>query len=217
MKIRGLEAKGGWDNGFKYWFKNVFWYHYRPFVFIGIAVIAIVGFSIFQSVTNPRIKPDFMLAIISGMPVFSEQGEGLDNFFAEFGFNTSSTVIMLNDEISGMGGNPMMGWELLMVTLVNTENAMFIVGESMLGVFEEQYDAFFLMDELGLPAADFNPRLADVSESAIIQDLMMVFEPMYALIRYPQQQRNGSISPEDTARTEKAVECLRILLESNNN
>jgi hypothetical protein len=212
MKIKMADKGILKEKGFKYWWINVFIPHYKGQVIAITLIAGLIVYFVFSMVSGSSNSPDFMFSIVTRLPAYNEQGEGLEEFFWEQGYRTQSTVISLNEDMAAMIGNPAMSYELLMVNMINEDIAMFIIGESMLDYFEEQLDGFYLLEQLGLPAVAHNPYLTDLSNVSIMEDLWLNQEPMYGLIRIPRQQRNGLIKPEDTARIEKAVDSLRTLL-----
>jgi len=62
--------EGKWAK-FKYWFTNIFWYHYRQFVIIGVFVLGVAVYLIVDAVNTP--KPDFEFIVFSPGYVTDEQ------------------------------------------------------------------------------------------------------------------------------------------------
>ncbi|MCL2704199.1 MAG: hypothetical protein FWE91_11425 [Defluviitaleaceae bacterium] len=196
------------EQGFKYWFTNVYWYHYRAHTIVGLAIIVFAIYSVVSFVTSREEEVDFFFAIVTVMPAHHAQGEMLEEFFAEHGYRTKGNVMSLPGD-----GSDMATWQLLMVTLVNEQYALYIVGESMLYYFGEQADGFWAIEELGLQASALSPMYADLSETLMLEGLMLNLEPMYALVRAPIIQRNGEFRQPDIERGLKAAEGIRLLLE----
>jgi hypothetical protein len=194
------------EKGFKYWFTNVFWYHYRPHVIVAAAVIIVAIFLIVDARSGPE-GPEFNFAIITGQPAFPLQGIFLEEMLEPKGFNTSSLVLSFAD-----GVDPMT-YQQLLIVFVDDQYALILVGASMLGSFEESFDAFYSMGDFGLPESDFNPRLLDLTGTALMDTLFLNNEPMFGMIKLPPRERNGQASPASIARAERAAEVLRAMLE----
>jgi hypothetical protein len=196
------------DKGFKYWFTNVFWYHYRAHLFAGLAAAAVIIYFVY-SMLNKHV-PDFMFALVSRNPVFDLHAEAVKTRFNERGYDTLGTALFLSED------NPevMLAWQLLMITMVDDEYALFFVGESALDSFEEQFEGFLPMSEAGFPPSALDPRMTEIPGDRIAADMGLGSETYYALIKRPRAENNGTIKPENTARTDKAAECLAGLLEN---
>ncbi|MDR1703734.1 MAG: hypothetical protein LBS19_03490 [Clostridiales bacterium] len=193
------------DKGFKYWFDNVFWYHYKGHLFAGIALIAVIAYAVY-SMAN-RHDPDFMFALASQNPVHSMQTEIITARFEEWGYDAPGTALFLNEN------NPevMIAWQLLMITMVDDDYAVFFVGESALDSFTDQIEGFLPMSEAGFPPAGIDPRMTEVP-AEITDGIGLGPETYYALIKRPKTDGDGSVKPEDAEKTNKAKESLARLL-----
>jgi hypothetical protein len=190
---------------FKYWFTNVLWYHYRLHIIIGAAAAVILAVTIRSSLTNT--EPDFIIFIVSEQPVFGEQGAALSAFFTERvedADNIAYQASYLGDETQ---------WQFLTISLIDDRYTLFIAGESMAGWFEQSDGIFYTAEELGVAGGGPIAGMIPLEGAALMEELMFVFEPMYAMVRRPVYDRRGFYTPDSVARSELAAECVRVLLD----
>ena len=194
--------------GFQYWITNVYWYHYRLHTVVAAFIIAVVWFSVHSAVTN--VNPDFVFYIMSEQPVFDSQGQELAAFFTEqveeaahLGYN-----ILYMDETSEYA---MVNWQLYTIGLISDEHSLFIIGESLTGPLADDLSVFHTAEELGFSAGPL-PAAIPLSGIEMMEDLFFIYEPMYAMVKRPPRQRDGSVRTEDLERRDLAVACLQALL-----
>lgn len=193
---------------FKYWFVNVYWYHYRIHTAVTVFVLVLAGFFIHAVVT--RVDPDFMFIVASEEPVIETQGLALADFFAE-NIDVETELQYSVMYLNGYDDYTAANWQLLSVALVDAQYSLFIIGESMLPTFAEQLDGFYTMEELGLPSGPY-PELAPLDGVSLMAELSFSYEPMYALVKRPYPDRDSAAEDKNRIRSEKSVACLKALL-----
>lgn len=196
------------DKGARYWFTNVYWYHYRLHTAAAAFIIAVVWFSVHSVVTS--VKPDFVFYIISEQPVFDSQGQELAAFFTEKVEDVThlSYNILYMDETSEYA---VANWQLYTIGLISDEHSLFIIGESLTGPLADDLSVFHTAEELGFSAGPL-PAAIPLSGIEMMEDLFFIYEPMYAMVKRPPRQRDGSVRTEDLERRDLAVACLQALL-----
>ena len=197
------------EGGFKYWFTDVFWHHHKLHLGVGLFVLLLIGAQVRAAMQ--RTEFDFMFAILSHEFVVSEQATMLANILRTQGFDTHGTIITLT-------GDPQWDSAVLqqmMIVAIDHAYAMLIIGESMLDFFNEMAEGFQHMSSLGFVTAADDPRLMDMSESRIIQDLFLISEPMFIAIKYPHRYLHAgvTVADEDLERTFQAREALRLMIQ----
>jgi len=194
------------EHGFKYWFTNVLWYHYRIPIYVAAGIIALLV--VMRIMDGDPLEMDFHIAVITAHPAFSVQGDMLGELLEQRGIQTHNLVLSLSG-----GEMDYMTFQQMLVVFVDHQYSLMITGASMLGSFADNLDAFYPMEDLGLPPSDIHPNILDLTDTPIIDYLFLNSEPMYALIKLPERQRNGTIRPENIARAEKSAAALRYMLE----
>ena len=200
-----VRPKGG--EGIKYWFTNIFWYHYRLHTFAAAFILLVIAVTVYSSITN--VPADFLFIVASEQPVSDSQGEALSGFWEEH--VDSITNLNYNVLYLGEGEYVMTGWQQLQIGLISEDYGLFIVGESLTGMFYDTSDMFYTAEELGLPSGPM-PELIPLDGIPMMEELYFVFEPMYALVKRPYYDRGGSVTPDSAARSEMAVDCVKALL-----
>ena len=184
---------------FKYWFVNVFWYHYKIHTAAALFALVLIGTSVHSFAT--RHTPDFLFVLMSDEPVFQAQGEALAGMFGE---ETGADAVCTVLHMSGASEMSVYNHQLFAISLIDEQYALFIVGESALPLFPELADGFAAMSGLGLPHAVL-PELAPLEGSLFMREILLDQEPMYALLKRPGREGGSE-------RFDKAAACLRALL-----
>jgi hypothetical protein len=186
---------------FRLWFTNIFWYHFKWHTVIGIFFVVIVVMSVHSVVT--REEQDFQFVVASEYPVFFDQGAALTEFWKETvpGLNNVSYNVLFMGEQSEMA---MANMQLMLLTLIDETNSLFIIGESMIGWYSESMEIFITAGEMGVEGNGPKPQLVPLEGSSLMEGLGFIFEPMFALIRRPPEGGCG--------RFELSAACLEALL-----
>ncbi|MCL1807756.1 MAG: hypothetical protein FWG31_08650 [Oscillospiraceae bacterium] len=207
----GAEKRTMSGQGFKYWLKNVFWYHYRLRTFAILFAVFVIALTVYSTATAE--KNDFIFILMSEKPVAEEQAAELAEFWIESidGVTKLSYHALYLHDSSEYAMN---GWQLLQIALISDEHSVFIVGESLTWVFGENNNniLFYTAEELGLPSGGPLPELIPLQGISMLDDLYLNWEPMYALVKRPYYNRDGSLKPETIERSELSIDCLRALL-----
>ena len=176
------------EKGFKYWFTNVFWYHYKAHCIVGLILLAFIAYFVYERATAPP-EPDFMVAVVTGTPAHSVrmQTEGF-RLFGDMEVNTHISVLLLSE-------SDYVVWQQLMITLVNESYALYLMDDTGFAILSDQLEGFYDLEDFGIKST-FEPRIAEV--------LLPDIGPLYAMIRK---------QPENPARAEAAAECLIYLLD----
>ncbi|MCL2003051.1 MAG: hypothetical protein FWG72_03475 [Oscillospiraceae bacterium] len=190
----------------KHWTVNVLWYHYKIHILAGAFAAVVLAISIHSAVT--RTEPDFILFIASEQPVFDEQGSTLTAFFTERvedAGHIAYQVANLNEPTQ---------WQLIPVALVNDQTVFLIVGESVARAMGDSGDLFYTAGELGVRDAGPTAEMISLEGVPMMEELLFVFEPMYALIKRPVYDRRGGFyTPDSERRSALAADSLRALLD----
>jgi hypothetical protein len=186
--------------GFKFWFINIYWYHFRAHTVIAAVIAVIAAVSVYSVLSKE--KYDFFFVIASAQPVIVEQGEMLAEFWEEKvpGINRISSSVLHMGEYSELAA---VNAQMLMITLISEEHRLFIIGESMIGWYAESMELFMTAGEMGLPGGGPLPQLVPLHGAPVMEEYGFVFEPMFALVRR---------SEPGSGLSEPAIECLRVLL-----
>jgi hypothetical protein len=191
---------------FKYWFVNIFWYHYKPHTIITASVAAVFLFIILTA--RGTEKPDFVFAIVSDQYRYDVQGQVLAAFLED-----------RVDDITSLRSDPGAEGHLMLLALTDREYTLFILGESLARRLSDHFSLFYEMEELGFPTGDPYPETLPLDGAALMktlglpEHLPLTLEPMFALIKRAPLEKDGFVSPESAARTDLTVECLRVLLD----
>jgi hypothetical protein len=206
----GAEKPQASGRGFGYWFKNVFWYHYRLRTLAAIFVVFVIALTVYSASTAE--KSDFIFLPMSEAPVSDAQAVKLADYWIEHvdGVSKLSHYALYLHDSSEYAMN---GWQLVQIGMISDEHSVFIVGESLTWVFNEGNSIlFYTAEELGLPSGGSQPELIPLEGSSLLEELSLNQEPMYALVKRPYFDRDGSLRPETTERSELSAACVEALL-----
>ncbi|MCL2407329.1 MAG: hypothetical protein FWC95_05315 [Defluviitaleaceae bacterium] len=188
------------ESGFWFWLTNIFLYHYK----IHIAVFVFLCFASLFLLMNycTRRQPDFRFAIVSGETVYTWQIELIEEFFEAHGIDAAGTAF-----ISTVGVVNNFVHRNINLALINPEYTLFVVGESMLHIFEEHRQIFYPVRILGFEPSAVGSVFVDISYVDMTYVLQLTGEPLYAMIK---------LTPGRDAyaadRTRLTVEFLKIFI-----
>lgn len=199
-----------WDK-FKYWFINVFWYHYKKMVLIGLSAILVLVFLIYSTLTQS--KADLNYLFISRLPSSDEVMNPLTDMLKE-------SVGDINEdgklEYHCTVINPENGQTdivELQVFILDESSRLYIVGESAFDTMADIMTADFGEDlsAHGFTTVPEKSYLVDLSEAPLLESLGLNDELMYAIIcrLSPDESKDENIQQAQKA----AIECLRSILE----
>ncbi|MDR1692300.1 MAG: hypothetical protein LBR72_02990 [Oscillospiraceae bacterium] len=184
---------------FRYWFVNVYWYHYRLHTAAVLFAAILTAFAIHSVVT--RVVPDVNLTLASDKPIGSPQADLLTAYWNETrGIVAGSSTLYLSEE-------EMLNWELLHVSFVDEERNLYIIGEGLREFFSQIPELFVPAAELGLPADPELPFLVPLAGSPVMDRAGLSGEAMFGLIKNPKEG-----SEADAKRRDIAAQCLRDVL-----
>lgn len=192
---------------FRYWFTNVYWYHYKLQTAGVLFAALVIGFTLYSVLT--RVTPDVFLTLASTKPVSATQTGVLNGYFTE----KSGGDLVIADATLYLPDINTTDWQLLSVSFVDTDRNLFIIGEGLRETFTHQTPIFVPAEEMGLPADPENPYMIPLSGSSLLPEIGLSEEPMFGLVRRPPEERDGTVEEKDAARFENAAQCLRWLLE----
>lgn len=198
---------------FKYWFVNVYWYHYRIHALVLLAAGGLLALFISDMIT--RVDPDFAFIVASERFISDEKGDYLAAVFAEGSTDCDGDgkillqpiVMTLDDTEAGMA---MM--QKLAASYARLECSLYIVGTSLFAYVEEP-SAFIDLAALGIRTLPGKPWLADLGGSSLMAGAGLDGEPMTAAVRVTPLQKNGEPDPAWESNRAWALLCLRRLTE----
>ena len=192
----------------KHWFVNVFWYHYKVRALLTVFFVTAAALSLYAALANEN--PDFVLLLASERPVSIAQGQSLADFWTEnvdgVAYVTCKALYLEASSQYAAANS-----QLLVVAMISDDHSIFILGESAAQSLSGHFPAFYTTAELGLPAGPF-PETAPLDGVALMEELQLTQEPMFALVKRPRAGKDGLVKPKDAGRRDKTVECLRVLL-----
>ncbi|MDR1669816.1 MAG: hypothetical protein LBR76_07655 [Oscillospiraceae bacterium] len=192
---------------FRYWFVNIYWYHYRLHTAAVLFAGLLIAFCVYSMVT--RVTPDVFLTLASDKPVGYSQSDMLNEYVNEKaggGLTMAGSALYLSESDT-------MNWELLHVSFIDNERYLFIIGEGLRSFFAEQADLFTPAADMGLPADPEIPCLVPLTGAPYLAEAGLDGEPMFGLVKRPAVQKDGLPAPEEKTRQELAAQYLRFLLE----
>lgn len=128
----GTEPVSNEKKGFKYWFTNVFWFHYGKWTIAGIAAIAVIVFISIESFST-KIKYDFQMAIcLDGEIAYSE---------------TEQLLKTVEDAVGDLNGDGKIEIDIQIVDLADEEYAETNQYKLMLLMSQPEYTIFIMDDK----------------------------------------------------------------------
>ena len=133
--------------GFKYWYENVFKYHYGKYAIVILILAVAVGYAVFESVKN-KVSYDFNMAIVSPLSIPYEAVSELEQ--------------LVYDTVGDINGDGEVNINLQIIDQLDT-------GYGKLGVVmaQEEY-VLFLMDDNN--SAIYKSNFNDLSDYGIQPD-----------------------------------------------
>lgn len=187
----------------KYWFTNVFWYHYRIHTIVVLAVTALVTMFVYDILTV--VTPDFTYVFAS---VNLARDQDLDKISDTFAKRIGDVNNDKKEYVNGMSiylGDPTdaTGIQRLGVYMADEDISVFIVDPAMRNYWE---DTRILLDvsQYGIKTAEDNKYLADVSDSPMFSQAIRDGGKHYAIVMKAQNEKQSQ-------QQELAVDFLRML------
>ena len=194
--------------GFRYWFTNVFWYHYGK---ISILVLFLLVTAVWFTVEAlHKAEYDLNVAVVLEHPVAREDLEALYTLFAEAAGDVNGdrkTLVNIVPVNLGDEENPEGTRYQMMLYLSLPEYTVFLMDERESALFAGQEDTFQELSNYGIATGDETGRRVLVENKAVLAPLGE--EPVYACLADWTVDGKG-----DPAMTEAAVRAIRALLAS---
>lgn len=198
---------------FKYWFENVFWFHYR-WAFLGVVfVIALIVFISVESSGNETYDMTLIFAQ-EGEIAESQARKVMDAVSESIGDLDGDGKVRLNfvsidlDAVANTNGQTVSLGERLMLYMVDEENSLFFIN----GDTSESYCAMGYFDDdlanYGIETGEDDPYRVYVSDSDVFVDAGLQELGYYALIIDWTTVGRG-----EKERTDAAVAAIKTLLE----
>jgi hypothetical protein len=197
------------DRGFRYWFQNHFWFHYRLPAIAGVVGAVLLGFFLYDAATS--VRPDFSYAVAGDGYTEAELLEGFTALCAEAAGDLNGDgqteilpqVLIMDDSEYGMANR-----QKFAVLMVDDEVLLYILDEPAAAQMREQAEAFVDLSAYSLPAEPDAPFLLRVDGYPAFQDALAP-GPHYALVR-----RVSDGQQDVSARRDAAVASLRLLAQT---
>lgn len=196
------------NKGFRYWFKNIFWYHYGK---LSLLVLFLVVTAVWLTVDALR-KPSYDLNVAVAMD-FAIARSDTDELAALFGAAAGDvngdgkvlvnimTVNLMDEE------NPESGMYQLLLYMSLPEYAVFLLDEKTSARYAEKDESFQPLADYGIGTDDQTGRRVWVGNKAVLRS--WCGEDCYACLADWTVDGKGSREA-----TEAAVRALQALLAS---
>ena len=154
---------------FKYWFTNVFWFHYRLHT-IGIIIASVFLFSMIHSIATKR-DPDLVVVVAAAyefdLGYAMELREELEGLVNEMTGRDNAVVEFVALNLSGATEVGVASIQLLSVHLVRQDTLLFILGADVINNMLEGDESFMSLEPYGYGGR----RLLDASRAPRITRL----------------------------------------------
>lgn len=201
-----------WER-FKYWFKNVYWYHYRTHTVVTAFVIVLVV-SLLVSVLRNK-DPDIEFIIVSTEPIVTEQAielaSGFDGIIGDI--NGDGKVYSLVSELVMNGEMAYASQQRIMLFMVTPENPGIIAGESVLPYLSQMQDGYVDLSALGYETHEKYPWAAKLTGSPVLEECDFIFDEFYFVMKQSGQSNNKKKQERLDKSRQAALDCLDYLLE----
>ena len=183
---------------FRFWFSNVFWYHYKWRLIIGAAVLATVGFFVRDMLV--QTTPDFQFVVASDSFVSNDSISELtgiaSDVFSGFGSGASADCLGhgLHTSVEGQFG--MAALTRLATLIVDDSISFYIFDAYLLEAFFDEPSVFYDLEGLGFNVVPGKPWLADVSGSPLLDRIGLSGVTSYAVIQRPHNEQTVSRAPD---------------------
>ena len=183
---------------FSYWFKNIYWYHYKWHTLIGIAVLIMAVTFIYDMLSS--VTPDFQFVVASRQYISDESIENLSEIARNAFLDTdpdSPAIIqghsIYYNEQDQMGIASMQKFAVMMA---DDSVSFFIIDGDIQKLFFTEPVGFFDLGELGFRTAPGMPWLADLTGMPQADNLTFPGNVFYAVIRLPRNAVSGVATPD---------------------
>jgi len=183
---------------FSHWFENVFWYHYKWYLIISIAVLATAAFFIHDALM--RTTPDFQFVVVSNNFVsngsIAELTDLASEVFRDAGSGRPSDSLGHGLHLSAEGQFGIAAYSKLATMLLDDDMRFFIFDADLLEHFFNEPDGFYDLGALGFRAVEGKPWLADVSGLPLMERIGLSGMTCFAAIQVPHRLDAGALSPD---------------------
>lgn len=180
---------------FSYWFKNIFWFHYRWHVFAGLFVAVLAIIFIHDMLTN--YKPDFQYVVASNAPISDESLAEMTDIAVElFGDSNGDDQEYCVGYAMYMEAEGEMGvamYSKLATFFVDADIRFFIFDGELLETYFDEPGSFTDLSERGYETVPDKPWLAEVTGLPILERNGITGASYYVAIQLAQ---SGDKNPE---------------------
>ena len=180
-KLKDTIAENG---GFRHWFVNVFWYHYKWATLVAVAVIGIVTFITVDAVTRERY--DTTVVIAADYYVDDTQLDALDQVLRPVVADLDGNgVVKINYVVLYVNGDTELGREneeRMYLYLTQKDVALYLMSENISDAYTNPQIGYFTDDltDMGLPGDEDKPVRKSLAENPVLAACGM--EDMYLSI-----------------------------------
>ena len=200
-----IQAHGG----FKHWFSNVFWYHYKWPVIVAVVVLTVVVYTTVDAIRTPRY--DAKIAVVTNRTVTEEQLEEVrDVVAAALGdvngdgkTNIFFRLANLSDEEYAAEYR-----EMFFTCLSDPDYAVYLMDDATSALYTSSaMDYFDSLEAYGLPCDADNPCRLSLKDNELMQ--RSEISDLYLCIL---DLASGSDGDSDGALTEQTLTLVHALL-----
>ncbi len=171
------------NGGFQHWFVNVFWYHYKWPLLIGVVVLGIIVFITVDSLRKERY--DTTVVIATDYFVDEEQLDALDEVFKPVvGDLDGNGKVSINYAVLYVGNTEVgrQNQERMYLYMSQEDVGLYLMCQNVSDAFTNPELEYFTDDltEMGLPAEDDNHARLSLKGNSVLADCGM--EDMYLSI-----------------------------------
>ena len=192
---------------FSYWFHNVFWYHYKWHLLIGIVLAALAAFFIRDLIRNTT--PDFQYVVASNSYISNESLIEM-NDIAAYMFRNPDTdkraeCIGYGIWLSAEGEWGMAAFTRLATFFVDDSVRLFIFDADLLEAYFNEPDSFADLGAQGFRTVQGKPWLVDLTGLPLMERIGLKGVSCFAAIQLGRNDAGGLPDP-------RSSEFLRVIL-----
>lgn len=207
LKTRIAEA-----GGFRHWFPNTFWYHYKWVVIVGIVAATVLIYTTVDAIRTP--KYDAKIAVIATRNIPQEQMEGVREIFADSLGDVDGdgkvNILFRTANLSD-GEYAEQYREVFYTSLGDEDYVIYFLDEATSALYaSEQMGYFDPLSEFGIQSDPDNPYRRSMADLDVMKEYQA--DDLYLCLL---DRGLESDDPEVRARSERSLAMVQALLDSN--
>ena len=157
---------------FKYWLKNVFWYHYGKLAIAGVIALAVVIWLTVDA--TKKVEYDLNVAIVSEDGIAQSDtkalGELLGAAAGDVNGDGKTNVNIMTVNLGDMQNLEAVQYQMLLY-LSLPEYTIFLMDDRYSAIYGQKDETFQPLADYGIETADELPTRIDLSEKAVLKAL----------------------------------------------